>query len=83
MEGSNEKIAVISRKDNDSYKYMKVKKSFQAKEPIEIEVYIPNIQKGKIENQKIRRILKLTAGDAHCKIQIEMYILTVPIELLF
>ena len=69
MEGSKEKISVISMKDNDSYKYMKVKKSFHAKESIEIQFYIHNFYKGKKENQKFRRILKLTDGEAHCKVK--------------
>ena len=79
----NENIKIIERKDIDSYKYMKVKNYIQSKEPIQIEIYIPNlITKNKKEIQKIRRILKLTAGDT-CKVEIEMQILTVPIQLLF
>ena len=79
----NENINIIDRKDIDPYKYMKVKNYVQAKEPIQIEIYIPNLLiKGKKEIQKIRRILKLTAGDT-CEVEIEMQILTVPIQLLF
>ena len=75
-------IKVINRPDIDSYKYMKVKNYIQPKEPIQIEIYIPNLLTGKKEIQKIRRILKLTAGDT-CEVEIEMQILTVPIQLLF
>ena len=80
----NEDIPIRNRKDIDSYKYMKVKNYIQSKEPIQIEIYIPNIiSKGKKEIQKIRRILKLTAGYTACEIEIEMQILTIPIQLLF
>ena len=76
-------IDQIPRKNIDSYKYMKVKNYIQPKEPIQIEIYIPNcVQKGKIENQIIKRNLKLTAGNSNCEVEIEMKILTVPIELL-
>ena len=79
----NENIKIIERKDIDNYNYMKVKNYIQSKDPIQIEIYIPNlITKNKKEIQKIRRILKLTAGDT-CKVEIEMQILTVPIQLLF
>ena len=80
----NEIIKEIDRKDIDSYKYMKVKNYIQPKEPIQIEIYIPNIiSRGKKEIQKIRRILKLKAGETICEVEIEMQILTVPIQLLF
>ena len=53
---SNEDIPVIDRKDIEQMKYMRVKNYIPAKEPIQIEIYIPNsVQRGKKENQKIRR----------------------------
>ena len=77
------KIPTIYRENTDSFEYMKVKKSFQSKELIQIEIYIPNNkQKGKIENQIIKRKLILSAGKSNCELEIEMKILTVPIELL-
>ena len=84
LEDFNEKINVIDRHDIDLYKYMKVKKNFLAKEPIEVEIYIPNlISKDKKEIQKIKRLLKLKAGTSECKIIIEMNIITVPLQILF
>ena len=68
-------IPIVNRKDIDSYKYMKVKKYIKPKEQIQIEIYIPNLlQKGKKENQRIRRLLKLTSGNTNCKVEIEMKI---------
>lgn len=62
---------------------MKVKNYFQPKEPIQIEIYISNsVQRGKIENQITKWNLKLSAGNSGCEVEIEMKILTVPIELL-
>ena len=63
---------------------MKVKKNYiRPKEQIQIKIYIPNlVQKGKKENQKIRRLLKLTSGGKNCNVEIEMKILTLPIETL-
>ena len=76
-------IPQIKRPDFDSYKYMRVKNYIQSKEFVQIEIYIPNsVQKGKIENQIIKRKLKLSAGKSECEVEIEMKILTVPVELL-
>ena len=62
---------------------MKVQNYIKPKDPIQIEIYIPNsVEKGKIENQIIKRNLKLTAGNSNCEVEIEMKILTIPIELL-
>ena len=53
-------VPYFERKDIDSYRYMKVKNYIPAKEPIQVEIYIPNpIQKGRKEIQIIRRLLKL------------------------
>ena len=80
---SNEDIPVIDRKDIEQMKYMRVKNYIPAKEPIQVEIYIPNsVQRGKKENQKIRRKLKLIAGETDLEVEIEMKILTIPIELL-
>ena len=65
---------------------MKVKNYIPAKEPIQVGIYIPNpIQKGRKEIQIIRRLVKLSTASISCEIEIEieMNILTVPIELLF
>ena len=62
---------------------MKVKNIIQANENIPIEIYFPkNINKWEIENQKIRRILQLKTREAHFQIEIEVKILTIPINLL-
>ena len=63
---------------------MKVKNYIPAKEPIQVEIYIPNpIRKERKEIQIIRRLLKLSTTSIRCEVEIEMKILTVPIELLF
>jgi len=82
-EKEKEKISTLDKHDIDSMKYMKVKNYIQAKEPIQIEIYILNcVKKGKKENQRIRRLLKLTAGGTSFDLEIEVTILTIPIELL-
>jgi len=63
---------------------MKINNHIPANEIIKIEINIPkNNTKGKKENQKIRRLLKLKTGKTGCEfdIEIEMKILTIPIEL--
>ena len=80
---SNEDIPVIDRKDIEQMKYMRVKNYIPAKEPIQVEIYIPNlVQRGKKENQRIKRKLKLIAGETDYEVEIEMKILTIPMELL-
>ena len=77
------KISILDRKDTDSMKYMKVKEYILPKESIQIEIYIPNcVKKGKKEYQRIRRLLKLTAGNTTFNLEVEITILTIPIELL-
>jgi len=77
------KVIEIERKDNEKNKYMKVKNIIQANENIPIEIYFPkNINKWEVENQKIRRILQLKTREAHFQIEIEVKILTIPINLL-
>ena len=79
----SQNIPIYNRKDLDSYKYMKVKNYIRPREQIQIEIYIPNLlEKGKKENQRIRRLLKLTSGNTNCQVEIEMKILTLPIETL-
>lgn len=79
----NENIFEIEKKDNYSNIYMKIKNYFQPKEPIQIKIYIPkNDKKYIIENQIIRRLLKLTSGDINCEIEIEIKLLIKPIEIL-
>ena len=64
-------------------KYMKVKEYILPKESIQIEIYIPNcVKKGKKENQRIKRSLKLTAGNTTFNLEVEVTILTISIELL-
>ena len=79
----DEDIKTVYRRDSEIIKYMKVKKYIKPKELIPIEIYIPNlIEKGKKENQRIRRLLKLTSGKTNCEMEIDMKILTLPIETL-
>ena len=63
---------------------MKVKNYIPAKEPIQVEIYIPNpIRKERKEIQIIRRLLKLSTASISCVDKIEMNILKVPNELSF
>ena len=81
-----ENIQIITKKDDEHKKYMTIKGDghFKPKESIKIEIYIPKNEDGKKKIQKIRRILELTSGKSksNVEIEIEMQILTVPIELL-
>ena len=82
-EKEDEDIKRVYRRDSEIIKYMKVKKYIKPKELIPIEIYIPNlVEKGKKENQRIRRLLKLTSGNSNCEMEIDMKILTLPIETL-
>ena len=79
----NEKIVEIERKDDELNKYMKVKNVIKANENIQIEIYFPkNINKWEVENQKIRRLLKLKTNETDFQIEIEVKIITLPINLL-
>ena len=52
---------------------MKVKNYIPTKEPIQVEIYIPNpIQKGRKEIQIIRRLLNLSTASISCVVEIEM-----------
>ena len=82
-DNKNENIPIHDRKDTDLNQYMKVKKYIGPKEQIPIEIYIPKlIEVGKKENQRIRRLLKLKSRDSYCDVEIDMKILTLPIETL-
>jgi len=79
----DENIKEIERKDDDLNKYMRVQNYIQAKENIQIEIYLPkNVNRKEIENQIIRRILELKTKEDHFQIEIEIKILTVPLKLL-
>ena len=76
-------IPIIDRKDENSYKYMKVKNIIKPKEMIPIELYFSNIiNKDKIENQRIKRLLNLKAGESNFDIELDIKLLTLPIEIL-
>jgi len=78
-----ENIPIIDRKDENSFKYMTVKNIIKPKEMIPIELYFSNIiNKDKIENQRIRRLLNLKAGESNFDIELDIKLLTLPIEIL-
>ena len=79
-----ENIQIITKKDDEHKKYMTIKGDghFKPKESIKIEIYIPKNEDEKKKIQKIRRTLELTSGKSKSNVEIEMQILTVPIELL-